>query len=260
MIYIGTSGFSYADWKGRFYPEKISQQDMLAYYARHFSACEINASYYRIPSAAMMVSMLRKSSGQVRFVVKAHQSMTHQRTAATLEYRAFQEALKPLQAAGCLGAVLIQFPYSFPNNLENRGYLADLKERLRTAVPLVVEFRHKSWASQIVRTFLKEMMLGTVNVDEPDIKNLLSPNDQVTNTVGYIRFHGRNKETWYKKDAEPWERYNYLYTETELADWVPRISRIDYLAKETFVFFNNHWQSQAVVNAKQLGGLLDKKT
>lgn len=256
MLYLGTSGFSYADWKGRFYPAGLSSRDMLAFYSRTFTSCEINATYYRLPEAANIAAMVKKSAGKVRFVVKAHQSMTHQRTAGSAEYRAFDAGLRPLQEAGVLGAVLAQFPYSFPNQLANRGYLADLKERLPRQVDLVVEFRHRSWDKPEVLTFLAESGMGIVNVDEPDLKGLLPPASQVSGRVGYVRFHGRNREKWFKKEAQTWERYDYLYTEDELREWVPRIREVSQQAENTFVFFNNHWQSQAVTNARQMAKLL----
>jgi len=257
MIFLGTSGFSYPDWKGYFYPKKISAQDMLAFYAQHFSACEINFTYYRIPTPAHTASLVKKSKSKVHFVVKAYQSMTHQRNATTSEYRAFTEALKPMQDAGVLGAILIQFPYSFPNNLANRGYLADIKENLPPDIDLVVEFRHRSWVRSEIIDFLKSLHLGIVNVDEPDLKNLLPATDFVSSSVGYVRFHGRNREKWFGKDAKPWERYNYLYRQEELAEWVPRIKRIDSESVRTYVFFNNHWCSQAVTNVRQMAELLN---
>lgn len=256
MLYLGTSGFSYADWKGHFYPATLTARDMLAFYARTFSTCEINSTYYRLPTAANIAAMVKKSSGRVHFVVKTHQSMTHQRTAGITDFHAFTEALRPLQEAGVLGGVLAQFPYSFPNQLSNRGYLADLKARLPNDVDLVVEFRHRSWDKPEVLTLLREMGVGLVNVDEPNLKGLLPPTSHVSSRVGYIRFHGRNQEKWFKQGAEPWERYDYLYSEAELQEWVPRILDVSGRAEKTFVFFNNHWQSQAVTNARQMAELL----
>jgi uncharacterized protein YecE (DUF72 family) len=255
-IFVGTSGFSYADWKGPFYPATLRTGDMLAYYSRVFTACELNASYYHIPTAATTAALLRKSEGRVRFVVKAHGSMTHQRSATEADYRQFRESLRPLQTAGLLGAVLAQFPYSFPNHLDHRGYVADLRARLPEGVELVVEFRHQSWNHPEVVDWLAGLRIGIVNVDEPALKGLLPPASHVTSPVGYVRFHGRNREKWFAKQAQPWERYDYLYSEAELREWVPRIQTIARAVDQTYVFFNNHWQSQAVTNARQLTALL----
>lgn len=260
LVFVGTSGFSYSDWKGPFYPATLRSGDMLAYYSRHFTACELNASYYRIPTAATTAALIRKSEGRVRFVVKAHGAMTHQRTASQSDYRQFRESLRPLQDAGLLGAVLAQFPYSFPNTLDHRGYVADLRARLPEGVEMVAEFRHQSWDRSEVVGWLSDLRIGIVNVDEPDLRGLLPPTSHVTSPVGYVRFHGRNREKWFAKRAQPWERYDYLYSEGELREWVPRIRTIARQADRTYVFFNNHWQSQAVANARQLTALLGAGT
>jgi uncharacterized protein YecE (DUF72 family) len=253
---IGTSGFSYEDWKGHFYPKTLAKKEMLSFYSQHFPVCEINSTYYRIPIPRNMEAMVAKTQGKMDFVIKVHQSMTHLRNATDSEYRAFKAALQPFRDSGVLGALLVQFPYSFPNNLDNRGYLADIKEKLGKADPVVVEFRHRSWAHPEVLEFLKKCELGVVNVDEPDMHGLVPANDAVTGTVGYVRFHGRNRENWYKTGAQPWERYDYLYSLEELQEWVPRINKMNKQADTTYVFFNNHWQSQAVTNAQQMAELL----
>jgi uncharacterized protein YecE (DUF72 family) len=258
VILIGTAGFSYVDWKGPFYPATLASSDMLEYYSYQFPACEINATYYRPFTAPQMESMINKSGGRVTFTVKAHQSMTHARLAGEGDYRAFSEMLKPMEAAGVLGCVMAQFPYSFPNNLDNRGYLADFKDQFRTE-KLVVEFRHRSWFKPEVVSFLKDLKIGFVNVDEPQLSNLMPASDFAASPVGYVRFHGRNRQTWFKKEAQPWERYDYLYTEDELKEWLPRIQSISESCPTTFVFFNNHWQSQAVTNARQMAQLLNMK-
>ncbi|MBN1596132.1 DUF72 domain-containing protein [candidate division FCPU426 bacterium] len=257
MIFIGTSGFSYADWKGIFYPAALQARDMLDFYARHFTACEINSTYYRLPSPAAMASLVGKSKGRVTFVIKMHQHMTHQRQAGGAEYRALTEALKPLHNAGVLGGLLAQFPYSFTNTLEHRGYIADMKSKIPAWSPLVVEFRHSSWVKEDLLPQLKSLAIGVVNVDEPELKGLLRPAEMVSGAVGYVRFHGRNREKWFKRGIQPWERYDYLYSAEELQTWVPRIKNIAAAAENTFVFFNNHWQSQAVTNARQMAELLD---
>jgi len=261
MILIGTSGFSYSDWKGRFYPETMPERDMLSFYSHYFPACEINSSYYRIPVAAHMATMVKKTGGKVTFVMKAHQTMTHSRDAGSTEYAAFNNGIKPLLEAGILGGILIQFPYSFTNILAHRGYIAGLKEKFsaNTDIPLVVEFRHHSWSRQDAFDVLKENAFSYVNVDEPDLKGLLPATDIVTGPIGYIRFHGRNRENWFKKDSESWERYDYVYSENELKEWLPRIRKVAYQTRMTFVFFNNHWQSQAVTNAQQMAELLECK-
>ena len=256
MILLGTSGFSYTDWKGRFYPERLGARDMLAYYARRFPACEINATYYRIPAPAQTAAMLRKAGPSLVFVAKAHQSMTHHRDAGTSDYAAFADALRPWREAGRLGAVLLQYPYAFTNTLEHRGAVVDVRDRLADLdAPCVVEFRHHSWLRDETQAWLAEQALSMVNVDEPRLRGLMPPTETVTGPVGYVRFHGRNAAHWFRP-REAWQRYDYRYTAEELSEWVPRLRRIDARARTTFVFFNNHWQSQAVDNARDMARLL----
>jgi uncharacterized protein YecE (DUF72 family) len=257
VILLGTSGFSYDDWCGPFYPRNLSKNQWLSFYANHFNTCEINMTYYRIPSLYQMQSMVDKSQGKLKFVLKLFQGMTHQRNAGPEDYKNWRVSLEPMQRHGMLGAVLIQFPFSFSNSLDHRAYLLDLQKNLALDGPLAIEFRHRSWFKPATFDFLREHDLSYVNVDEPEIPGLLPLSDEVTGPIGYVRFHGRNREKWFSKNAESWERYDYLYSESELESWVSRIRRIEQKTPATFVFFNNHWQSQAVTNAQQLQHLLE---
>ena len=105
MISIGTSGFDYDDWRGVFYPEALPRRSFLGFYSGRFDALELNFSYYSLPRAEQLASMLERSEGRVRFSIKAHRSMTHERVATTAEVEAFKRALSPLREAGKLGAV-----------------------------------------------------------------------------------------------------------------------------------------------------------
>jgi len=134
-IVIGTSGFSYPDWKGVFYPPRLKKEEWLKFYAEHFEFCELNFSYYRMPQAKQMEKFL---SYPLKFSVKAHKSLTHDRLEATAARQDFLEAVKVLQEDDHLAAVLLQFPFSFAYNGENRIYLLKLLEDL-TTLPLVVE-------------------------------------------------------------------------------------------------------------------------
>lgn len=254
MIKVGTSGFSYPEWRGPFYPEKLPQQDMLDYYARHFPAVEINSTYYHIPPAKNMAAMTRRAEGRLTFAVKAHQDMTHNREQYAAALPAFQEALGPLRQAGRLGCVLVQFPFSFKASPAN----ADLLKRMAgdlASDPVVVEFRHRSWITDETFRLLAEQRLAYCCVDEPRLPNLPPPVVRATASPAYVRFHGRNREKWWRHDA-PWERYNYLYDEAELSEWVPKIRALADAAGTCFVFFNNHARGQAVENAQSLLRLL----
>lgn len=254
MVLVGTSGFSYQDWKGPFYPAQLSDGEMLAYYSERFRAVELNFSYYTIPSRRTVRGLIERSGGRIEFVVKAHSSMTHSREAADSEYEAFLKGVGPLAEAGLLGGCLLQFPYAFRRTRPNARYLLEVSRRLEP-VPLIVEFRHESWVGQETFDFLRSHGLGFCCVDEPALKGLLPPLEEVTGAVGYVRFHGRNAEKWWRHE-EAYERYDYLYTAEELAEWVPRIRRMEEAAERVYAFFNNHYAAQAVANARMLEKLL----
>jgi uncharacterized protein YecE (DUF72 family) len=255
-IFIGTSGFSYDDWKGEFYPSNMTSKDYLTFYARHFNALELNFSYYRMPTAEQSRQMLLKSGERLEFVVKAHREMTHEISERSLKEAtpSFREGISPFVNANRLGGILLQFPQSFHYDTEQRIYLKSLIECLLPN-PLFVEFRQKSWLRESVYNTLREMGVGLVCVDEPALPSLIPPMAIHTADTAYIRFHGRNSKNWYGTDATA--RYDYIYTEEELRDWVPKIKTLSERTKKLFIFFNNHAKAQAVTNTKMLINLLE---
>lgn len=254
MILIGTSGFSYSDWQGTFYPRDLPEKERLAFYSRHFRALEVNFTYYRPPSPGQLVGMAERGGGRLILTVKANREMTHTGKAGREDYRAFRDAIEPLAARGLLGCVLAQFPWSFRPSAASRANLGEIRNRLRP-FPVVVEFRHSSWAAAETFTFLREEGIGFCAVDEPRLKGLVPPLPEVTSPVAYVRFHGRNARAWWRHE-EPHERYDYLYSRRQLLEWVPRIEDMDRQAEQTFVFTNNHYQGKAAVNAKMLEEML----
>lgn len=254
MIYIGTSGFSYDDWKGRFYPEGISRRDMLAYYAARFNAVEINSSYYALPGAASFASMARRTPEGFRFAVKAHKDMTHAESPDAEMFDRFLDSIRPLRDAGKLGCALAQFPWSFKRTPRNVELLREFRERVGD-LPTVVEFRNADWVNDETFGLLRELGLGFCSVDEPGLKGLMPPVAEATSDVGYVRFHGRNAAKWWKHE-QAYERYDYLYTEDQLSEWIPRVTRIDSRARETYVFFNNHYQGKSAENARMFARML----
>ncbi len=253
MITIGTSGFDYADWRGFFYPEKLPKTAWLEYYSRYFSSLELNFSYYRMPSASNLESMVKRTDGKVKFSIKCHRSMTHERIASDLDYDNFNEALKPVRESSCLGAVLAQFPNSFTQCEENRSYLKKLADLIGR--PLAVEFRRIDWYSPTVLEWLRKINVGFVCVDEPKLQGLMPPAVEATSSFAYVRFHGRNSEKWYSHNR-PEERYDYRYTISELSEWSGKIKLLERKAGHVLVFFNNHFQGKAVESAKAMEYLL----
>lgn len=250
MIYVGTAGYSYDDWKGVFYPEKIDKKEMLSLYAGQFSFTEVNSTYYRLPNRHMMYNMQAKTPPDFQFVIKAYKSLTHERTNNGQDFKAFKDALQPLAEAGKLGCVLVQFPQSFRLSGANVAYLKETARHL-AGLNAVVEFRHREWLREDIFSFLSGQGLGFVCVDEPRLEGLVPPEVRATGPVAYVRFHGRNREKWYNH-RESYERYDYLYSEAELDEWVPGIVGLSRKSDKVYVSMNNHYRGQAVVNARMI--------
>ncbi|MGQ9630378.1 MAG: DUF72 domain-containing protein [bacterium] len=254
MIKIGTAGYSYQDWRGHFYPEDISDRDMLPFYAQRFSMVEVDSTYYRIPHPQMMRGISRKTPKDFTFAVKANKAMTHERESGEEVFEKFRDSLNPLVEEKKLGCVLAQFPFSFKNTPENRDYLMKL-EKMMEGIPTVLEFRHSSWFNEPSFQFIRKHHFGFCCVDEPRLRGLLPPVAVATGNIGYVRFHGRNAAKWWNHE-EAWERYDYLYTEEELKEWVPKIKEIEDKTEVTYIVMNNHYQAKAVKNAEMLKDML----
>src|SRR5262245_41518097 len=140
-ILIGTSGYSFPDWVGPFYPPGTKSKDFLSLYAQHFDTVEVNSTYYGIPKPDVLARMADKTPEHFRFVVKLNQAMTHEQSLDAMTLRSFLEAIEPLKRAGKYDGILAQFPWAFRRTDENRRYLAALRAQLEQE-PLFVEFRH----------------------------------------------------------------------------------------------------------------------
>jgi uncharacterized protein YecE (DUF72 family) len=250
MIQVGTSGYSFKDWVGTFYPEGTPPNRMLEEYARHFNVVEINTTYYGIPKPSSFQAMAERVPPDFGFYVKVHADVTHKRENPEPSAKALFQAVDPLKERGMLRGYLAQFPYSFKKILPSRDYLVRLADLWAGREPLFVEFRHTGWYKPDVFAFLKAHNLGFVNVDLPVLPKLPGPSAEVTNEIGYARFHGRNAATWWGSEGPL--RYDYLYTETELKDWAPRITEMAGKAKRVIIFMNNCHMGQAARNARML--------
>ena len=254
MIYVGTSGFSYKGWRGVFYPENIRPADYLKYYRDHFNAVEINSTYYGIPKARVFENMVQNTPDDFEFMVKANKVTTHELSDRDVAEE-FNESILPLKESGHLSGILAQFPWSFRNDQNNRRYLSELGERYR-GIPYFVEFRHNSWNHDEVYDFLKLSRLNFVSVDEPQIGDMMPPVARATGDIAYIRFHGRNAETWWGKSGD---RYDYNYNEDELEEWIEKIEQLEKTVWKLYAFFNNCHQGYAVRNALMFKDLLRKR-
>ncbi len=252
-ILVGTSGYSFPDWVGPIYPTVLSRSRWLPFYAEAFSTVEINATYYRVPTEAMLRGLLGKvDPARFVFTVKTPAQMTHRRAEFDNAAEPFVEALAPLRQTGTLGAVLAQFPYSFRRPEADRAHLQRLRDVIPGDIPVHVEFRHEIWYTPETFTFLENQGLGVVNVDLPPLRGLpRDVTDYVTNGIGYFRFHGRNTANWWRSGAGG-ARYDYLYSQEELETWVPAILKAARRSERTFLFLNNCHRGKSAVNAVQL--------
>jgi len=254
-ILVGTSGYSYADWVGSFYPEDIDKKDQLTYYSREFNTVEINFTYYSLPHPRIFENMSKKVTGDFIFSVKAHSSITHTRDIREEEILKFTDSLSPLASQNRLGPILLQFPWAFKFSRSNLDYLSRVRE-IFSGLELCAEFRNSSWLGDATISHLKSLDMGFCNVDEPGLEGLLPPTSIATSSTGYIRFHGRNSSNWWRP-KQSYMRYDYLYNAEELGEWVPRVREVTANTGKTFIYFNNHYKAQAVRSAKILQGLME---
>jgi uncharacterized protein YecE (DUF72 family) len=259
-VRIGPAGWSYADWAGIVYPSRRPHGFHEAtYLAEYFDAIEINTSFYQPLRPNLCEQWLERVAGNPKFMftAKLWQKFTHESGATPEDERAVRAGFDLLRSGGKLGAVLLQFPYSFHRTPENVLYLKSLLQRF-SDYPLVVEVRHSSWSEKSFYELLQEHRVGFCNIDQPLIGRSMKPSGRTTAEVGYVRLHGRRYDTWFSDDpATPAEeRYNYLYKEEELEPWAERVRKLGGHTQSTFVITNNHYQGKAVVNALQLISLL----
>ena len=251
-IRIGPAGWSYKDWEGVVYPPHGSKFDPLGYLASFFDTIEINSPFYRIPPPTHAKSWVRRvtANKEFKFTTKVFRGFTHEDAKlATEDVKAFRNYLDPMMDANRLGAILLQFPWSFKNTPESCEKLVALFQAFAD-YPKALEVRHSTFQNDEFHRFLDEQNVGWVNVDQPLFDNSVKPADTVTGPLAYARFHGRNYEKWFAHD-ESWERYNYLYSKKELAPWVERIERMAQ-ERDTYVVTNNHFRGQAILNAGDL--------
>jgi len=270
-IRVGTAGWSYKDWEGVFYPHAMRhrKEHPLEYVARCFDVVEINTSFYGHIKPELAKLWVRRAAAvnpNFLYTAKLHRSFTHSpaavvgpTSAATIrpsdeDEKLAREGLEALASEGKLGALLIQFPFSFKNTGLNREYLETLLRQF-IEYPRVVEVRHSSWDNPETLAEFEQKNVAFCNVDQPLIGRSLEPTEHVTSPVGYVRLHGRNYDQWFDADNRN-DRYNYLYSASELAGWKDKIARIAERAEVTYVITNNHFEAKAGANGLQLKHML----
>ena len=239
QVYVGTSGWTYDDWSGPFYPEDVKGPDRLSFYARRFDTVEVNASFYRIPTRAMIDAWNRRLAAGFHLVLKGSRTVTHLKKLRNCEERLGMFLERALQLRS-LRVILWQLPPSLHKDVARLGeFLSGLPGKVRHAV----EFRHASWWDEEVAETLSRHNAAFVAVSHPRLPEAFYP----TTDFLYLRFHGVGKEL-----------YRYDYSREELADWAARLK--PHLAGRTlYAFFNNDYNANAPRNAAVFQELLKGK-
>ena len=293
-ILVGTC--SWADKtlvdSGKFYPpDAKSPEDRLRFYAEQFPLVEVDSTYSGLPSERNAGLWVERTPDNFTFDMKAFRLLTQHPTppsalpkdlrealpktlqqkrtlyprdlpAAAVDdvWQRFASALLPLDSAGKLGVIVFQFPPWFLPGRESKAYIEEAQQRL-PQYRLAIEFRNGAWLSEknAERTlqFLRDRRLPFVCVDEPQgFANSVPPIAEATAEIALVRFHGRNTATWARRGISPAERFDWLYSEDELREWVPRIERLAESSDEVHLLMNNCHGDKAVVGARQLQMLL----
>lgn len=259
-IHIGPAGWSYPDWDGIVYPSKKERSfDPLEFIASYFDLVEVNSTFYRVPSRGTCRRWVERTAQRTGFLftAKAPQDMTHRTIPATeREVAAFKAAIEPMMESRRLGAVLIQFPWSFRPSSEATAYVRSLCEWF-SPFPTAVEVRHGAWAAPRHLRFFSDTGITLCGIDQPVIGNSFTPHTySPANGRAYFRLHGRNREKWFSSEATRDDRYDYLYSADELSFWRDKIHHAAERAQKIFVVLNNHFRGQAVVNGLELKAML----
>lgn len=255
---IGTAGWAYPQWNGLVYPK--AGVHPLQILSAQFGAVEINSSFYQSLKPELVKLWIKKveSNPQFRFTAKMHQRFTHARVLDEEQIREFKDGIRPLIQARKLGALLMQFPWSFKFTGENRDFFIQLR-RAFAEFPLVAEMRHSSWmAEEAIGTFI-DYRVGFCNIDQPEYTRAMPPTAFLTSEVGYVRLHGRNPQNSlgaFDRSAPRSRQHDYLYSGAELTAWAKRIEHVGRYAESTFVIFNNDVGAKSVVNALELQSMM----
>ncbi len=262
MIRIGPAGWDYPDWKGAVYPKPAPRGfDPLQYLSRWFDTVEVNSTFYhpQRPEVAHAWCERVEARASFRFTAKLWRRLTHEREAyGADDVAAARAVLDALHERRRLGAVLMQFPWSFRRDAAALEWLRDLVSAL-TGLPLVLEVRHASWNVPETYAELAERGVGFVNLDQPLFRGSMRPSAVATAPVGYVRVHGRNYRDWFREKAGRDARYDYLYAADELEPWARRTRAIAELPRveDVYVVTNNHFEGKALANATMLQAMVE---
>lgn len=275
---IGTSGYHYDDWVGRFNPprkngrqlEPLSagereDQDRLRFYQKYFSFVEINNTFYRPPIIGNFMDIERRSKESMKYAVKVHRDISHTKTwdteAGKEMMRHHLTAVSPLIETGRFYSFLIQLEDRTMRTQERLDYLLDVaSEAVRRRVDVHIEFRHNSWHDVYPLQSLKDRGIGICNTEIPQVTHAFPLKAYATTDRGYVRYSGRNLKHWYPEGRQRTSkerlaarnaRYDYLYSEEEMRERMVGQLQLSRKVSSVAVAFNNHYNTQAVQNAVQ---------
>lgn len=267
--FIGCSGFQYDDWVGNFYPPNLEKKHFFSYYAKFFSTTEINSTFYSFPNEKTVNSWANHAKGldHFKFSFKLPQDVTHSNYSLTnksieiaIDFQNY--VLEKFRTIDKLGAALVQLsPFINPeDDPETFKKFRNLFESLDTRrFRYAMEIRNSKFLKEPylddLLKILTEFKVSLVSVDSPGLPIYYYP----TSDFSYVRFHGRNKDIWYKNEYtndKRLNRYDYLYTERELLPWADMVKKMN---GDVFIYFNNHAYGKAAKNAIEFSRLLDVK-
>jgi len=235
-IYIGTSGWTYKDWQGKFYPEKVKGAERLNFYSRIFNTVEVNATFYRTPFKNMIKSWNQKLNKDFHMVIKGNRSITHRKKIKDCKEQLDRFLDRALQIK-TLRIILWQLPPSLKKDIKR---LNSFLEQLPKNVCHAMEFRHKSWWNEDVIKTLEKHKAGFVSVSHPELPDTIyTPTDFI-----YLRFHGIGKKL-----------YRYNYSKKELSNWASKLKPL-INNKSLYAFFNNDYNAYAPEDAKDFKEIL----
>jgi uncharacterized protein YecE (DUF72 family) len=289
-VRIGTCSWADDALSKHWYPPGTAPRARLAYYAERFSTVEVDSTYYRVPDEKMVRGWAERTPDGFVMHVKAFGLMTRHpvkleqvppelreglpvdhrgrvdrppRDARAGVFRMFLDALEPLRASGKLGGILFQMPPYVVWKPSSLDYLEWARDQVGDDA-FLFEPRHRSWYADDVRDellrWLEERKMAWVVVDAPKTGAANMPETLIaaTTPLAYVRFHGRNAGTWNARGGSAAERFDYLYGEEELREWVPPLRTLSAEAEEVYAFFNNNNQTNGVAQAPA-GALLLRK-
>jgi len=235
--HLGTSGWSYAHWRPKFYPPGLASKDWLAFYARSFATVEVNMTFYRFPKPETLRAWMEKTPPGFTFTLKANRQITHTKKLrnAAAEVRYFYILADSLKDK--LGCILFQLRPSIKLDL---NLLAEFLTTLSADYKNVIEFRDESWYDERAYDMLRQVGVGLCTVSSGKVPHEVME----TAPFAYFRFHGLTGA------------HRYRYTDEEIAEWAARIKGLK-TSRECFAYFNNDYQAYAIENCLKLAALLN---